>query len=381
MSETGAKLSCPTARVPALAWMGLKHVRKAVAPLRRGQEALRQILEKIPVIEIESIENEAAPGDWQPDLTARLLVDGKRHLLISAYESNGQPRYARPALLELRSFIAELALEATPVFVAPYVSPAVRKLCEGMDAGFLDLVGNCRITFNGVFIERTVADRPATERRKLRSLFRPKSAQVLRTPLREPGRAWRVIELAEDSGVSVGQVSNVRRGLIDREWASVSSDGLILSDPDTLLDTWRESYVAPNGKRFTFYTPLHGRALEDAARSGLSAESETGRAIFASFSAARWIAPYGRTGTHYFFADSAGLLKLQNALNLQPVSKGGNVIITVPEDQTLFANTVEPAPGAVCTNPVQTYLDLSIVGERGAEAADHLRLDVLSWPR
>lgn len=38
--------------------------------------------------------------------------------------------------------------------------------------------------------------------------------------LREPDRAWRVTELSEISGVSLGHVSNVRNGLIDREWAA-----------------------------------------------------------------------------------------------------------------------------------------------------------------
>jgi hypothetical protein len=75
------------------------------------------------------------------------------------------------------------------------------------------------------------------------------------------------------------------------------------------------------------------------------------------------------------------LRKLQVALKLAPASKGENVIVTVPKDSGLLSDTVEPAPGAVCTSPVQTYLDLSIAGERGAEAAEHLRRERLSWPR
>ncbi|HMM73554.1 MAG TPA: hypothetical protein PKC22_15270 [Rhodocyclaceae bacterium] len=89
----------------------------------------------------------------------------------------------------------------------------------------------------------------------------------------------------------------------------------------------------------------------------------------------------GRAPTHYFFADTEGLRKLQEALKLAPALKGENVIVLVPKDEGLLADTVEPAPGAVCTNPVQTYLDLSIAGERGAEAADHLRQEKLSWPK
>ncbi|HBK56042.1 MAG TPA: hypothetical protein DDZ76_07135 [Xanthomonadales bacterium] len=345
----------------------------------RAGEALRGLLEKIPILQIEGIKAEAVSGDWQPDLIARLLVDGRQHLLICGYKSNGQPRYARSALLELRNYVAQRAPQATPVFIAPYISPAVRQLCEEKGVGYLDLEGNARIAFGGVFIERMVADKPAAEQRELKSLFRPKSAQVLRAMLREPGRAWRVIELSENTGVSLGHVSNVRTALIDREWARASEDGLVLSEPEALLDAWRDSYTAPPGERLRFYTPLHGSALEDAARSALRAEDGLGRAAFASFSAAQWLSPYGRTGTHYFFADEEGLSKLRAALKLAPASKGENVVVTVPKDSGLFADTVEPAPGAVCTSPVQTYLDLSIAGERGAEAADHLRQEKLSW--
>jgi hypothetical protein len=254
-------------------------------------------------------------------------------------------------------------------------------LCEEKGVGFLDLEGNAPIAFGGVFIERVVTNKPVVEQRQLKSLFRPKSAHVLRTMLREPGRAWRVTELSEISGVSLGHVSNVRTGLIDREWARASDDGLVLVAPDALLDAWRDSYTAPPGERLRFYTPLHGSALEDAARNALRADQSPGRAAFASFSAAQWLSPYGRTGTHYFFADDEGLRKLQLALKLTPTSKGENVVVTVPKDSGLLADTVEPAPGAVCTSPVQTYLDLSIAGERGAEAADHLRQEHLSWPK
>lgn len=120
--------------------------------------------------------------------------------------------------------------------------------------------------------------------------------------------------------------------------------------------------------------------FENAARTALRSDGP-GRAVFASFSAAQWLSPYGRTGTHYFFADEDGLRKLQAALQLAPAAKGENMVIIVPKDTGLLADTVEPAPGAVCTSLVQTYLDLSIAGERGAEAADHLRKENLSWPK
>ncbi len=102
--------------------------------------------------------------------------------------------------------------------------------------------------------------------------------------------------------------------------------------------------------------------------------------MWASFSAAHWLAPYGRTGTQYFYADEEGLERLQSALKLSPVGKGENVVVNVLQDDGLFRDAVEPAPGAVCTSPVQTYLDLADAGERGQEAAEHLRREKLLWP-
>jgi hypothetical protein len=362
----------------------LKDVNSLKESEARAGEALRRLLAQVPIIQIEDIGHkprEVLATQGAPDLIAHIQADGHHYVLICEFKSNGQPRHARTALLALREYVAQCDAAALPILMAPYLSPAVRKLCQEKDVGYLDLEGNARIAFGGVYIERTVADRPAAEQRELKSLFKPKSAQVLRAMLREPGKAWRVTELSEATGVSLGHVSNVRAGLLDREWARASDAGIFLSEPDALLDAWRQSYVTPAGERRRFYTPLHGSALEDAARGVLGGRSDRGRAAFASFSAAHWLAPYGRTGTQYFFADHAGLEKLQTALKLAPASKGENVVVIVPKDEGPLADTVEPAPGAICTSPIQTYLDLSIAGERGEEAAQHLRRETLSWPK
>ena len=41
---------------------------------------------------------------------------------------------------------------------------------------------------------------------------------MLRTLLAEPERGWKIKELAEAASVSLGQASNVKRLLEDREW-------------------------------------------------------------------------------------------------------------------------------------------------------------------
>jgi len=159
----------------------------------------------------------------------------------------------------------------------------------------------------------------------------------------------------------------------------VSSEGLSLSEPDKLLDAWRDAYEPPGGRRSRFYTTLHSSAFEEAARKALRPSENDGQAVFASFSAAQWLAPFARVSTQFFYADDAGLNRLQELLKLSSASKGENVIVTVPKDHGLLRDTIEAAPGILCTSPVQTYLDLTASGERGIEAADHLRREKLTW--
>lgn len=344
-------------------------------------KALESILKEIPIVRLESVEIQPPAAGGDIDIVVHVIAANKPHVLVCEVQSNGQPRYVRNALLHLRDYIHRSNIQATPVFIAPYLSPEGQMFCRQNKAGFIDLQGNARLEFDGVFIERLVANKPSTERRELKSLFRPRSAQVLRAMLGDPNRQWRVEELARSTRVSLGHVSNVRTGLLDREWAQVSNHGLFLSDPDAVLDAWRDAYEPQIEKRVSFYTTMHGNSFETAARATLGSNPDKGRAIFASFSAAHWLAPYGRTGMQHFYADEAGLERLKITLQLSLAGKGENVIVTIPKDRGLFGDTVEPAPGAICTSPIQTYLDLAAAGERGREAAEHLRRELLKWPK
>jgi hypothetical protein len=72
-----------------------------------------------------------------------------------------------------------------------------------------------------------------------------------------------------------------------------------------------------------------GSAFEEAARDVLGVCSAAqGKAVFASFSAAHWLAPFGRTGMQYFYADNAALERLKERLKLSFSSKGENVAVT-----------------------------------------------------
>jgi hypothetical protein len=146
------------------------------------------------------------------------------------------------------------------------------------------------------------------------------------------------------------------------------------SRPDDLLDAWKSMYARRADHRARYYTPLHGKDFEDATRAALHAAGKGAHAVLSSHSAARWIAPYVSMGTTTFYADSRGEEILRDKLQLALVSRGENVVIETPRDDDVLFARIEAAPGVWATNYIQTYLDLSVSGERGAEAAEHLRL-------
>jgi hypothetical protein len=345
---------------------------------RKAASALEGLLTGIPLLELEQISAAVAVGqpDRGVDLVASAAFDGRPLRLFAQVKTNGQPRVARDTAYQLRHYLARVDTSGIPMFIAPYLSERAQAVCREEGMAYLDLAGNAHIAFGSVFIDRHVVGRPPAEKRALRSLFKPKSARILRVLLDDPRRAWRVTELAEAAQVSLGLVSTVGAALRERDWAEQGEGGLCLVDPDSMLDAWAEGYEAPRAEELRFYTHHHGKALtERLSRIG----SESGRAVLASFSAADWYAPYVRQGSTHLYADAAGLEALRDGLDLSVPPKGANVIVRIPDEDGVLADAREVAPRLRATSPVQTYLDLMQTGERGEEGARHLRDQTLGW--
>ena len=147
----------------------------------------------------------------------------------------------------------------------------------------------------------------------------------------------------------------------------------------SLLKSWREDYRQPAGHHISGYTLLHGDQLRNTLSGKLNPGPRPPRAICASNSAAQWFAPYVRVGTHSFYTDEPGAQMLKETLRLTHAAQGANVILRIPNDESLFEDAVQPAPGIFCANPVVTYLDLWNGNDRDREAADHMAAKCFPW--
>ena len=339
-------------------------------------DALRQLLAASPIVADLTID--ARPRDGGPDGHAEFSIDGAPCHLIIESKSSGQPRQVRNAMGQLGPALLRASGLTRGLVVAPFISPASRRLLEESNIGWLDFAGNARIVFPRLHLEIHKADRdPFATKREQRSLFFPKSARLLKLLLHKPFLPWKVVELAGQAGVSMGQVSNVRRALIEREWASAESgEGFRLTQPDALLDAWRDDGMHAPSVVLRGHTLMHGRALETAIEEVfVEAARHQSHVLLASHSVARRLAPYARVAGEFFYAAPVGIELLKKHLAISPVDKGENVTVFRPSDEGLWNETSDLGTQVQGTGPIQTYLDLLSTGERGREAADHWRAE------
>jgi len=354
--------------------------------LEAAATTVLDLLRDVPfVTNVEAAQNEILPGGHHADLVVRASVAGEDQTLICEVKASAQPREVRLAILQLNSMsLAGACTEATSVLVAPYLSPKSALICQDAGVGFADFDGNCRIILGRAYIERRTERKRNSLPRGLKSLFAPKATRALRVMLVPPLVSWRIEDLAQEAGISVGHTSNVRRALIDMDWARADKGGLRITQPRELLETWGKSYKRRKPKRESYYTLLHGEALhhalhaaaEDLFRSAIPERCNWAYSdlILSSHSAAERLAPFASVQTLHAYVSALGAEALESHLDLSPAPRGANVLLEPISDVGVCYGASPPTGhgGVPCTSAIQTYLDLLREGERSEDAAAHL---------
>jgi len=293
------------------------------------EDSLRACLQRVPFLEIDSLERGLNLGDAPMDIVADVRVAEQRQRLAIEVKSNGQPRVARTAAYRLAR-----VLESDPglygVFAAPYISPRTAEICFQEKIGYLDLAGNCRLAFGQVYIEQQGNPNPFAEKRDLRSLYSPKAARVLRVLLTDPKRPWRTQALAEEADVSLGQVANVKSLLEAREWLGSSEAGLMLKDPGSLLTEWAENSNYRKNVPRNYYTLKSVAEIEaDLAKA---CDGEGIKYALTGFSGAARYAPSVRYQRAMAYV-SRDVERIAKNLSLKEVTSGANVTLLTPSDE------------------------------------------------
>jgi hypothetical protein len=264
----------------------------------------------------------------------------------------------------------------------------------------VDMAGNGRIVLGThIYIERIGQPDLRTRSDSSAQLFLPKAERVLRVLLNAAGtqhRTWRVQPLAEEARVSIGQVARVKAALHERGFITADSTirrygGFHLIHPEELLREWATSVRTKRYRMGTDHTYNAVDSVMELKRMLCRKIPDRQDTVALSgLLAAERYAPYvvSPRFTAYIVEKEEGDLELiEEALELEPVESGVNVVLTIPRDdgvlylpEDLKADFTASPNSIQIVSPIQAYLDLQRLGGRAEEGAQHL-LEVYLRPR
>ena len=315
-------------------------------------------------------------GGQIADLLMKFRMGDRPHTLVLGVTSLGQPRHIREAVTRL-SEIRKAMPEAYPVAVSPYISPQSASLLKRSGLGYLDLSGNCHLSFENVLIEKEGKPNLRPANRPLKSLFAPRATRVVRVALVDPQHAWRLEELAKAAEVSLGHAHNVVKRLEELSWVERNGQQRIqLARPAELLEAWVDAYsYRQNDVQAYFSQERITRGL--VGELGRAAHEARRRYAFTLHSGAALVAPNVRFPAIHCYLEGDPE-PVARALGLRPGEGEGNVYFLAPYDHGVFYAPLAKGGLPVVCLP-QLYADLYHYERRGREQAAHLRREAMGY--
>lgn len=334
------------------------------------QQIIEKIFSEIPNIKTNIYKEQEI--DIGYDLSLILETESFEQKIIFEMKTSGEPKIARNAVNQLLRYISN-DKNLYGVFLAPYITTESANICIEAGIGYIDLSGNCRLSFQNTYIQKTNFPNKFLKRRDLMSLYSPKTERVLRVLLTYPYKEWRTVFLSSVADVNQGLVTQIKKKLLNREWIKPSGLGFIVEKPEQILNEWEKNYKITRNRKIDFYTFLSPSELEIELKS--ICEKENFIYALSGFSAANYLAPSVRNQktTAYILGN---IEDIGTQLNLKRVNSGANVTLYYPYDNGVFWETQEINQVRI-TSPIQTYLDLIQSKGRGEEAAQSIFKEVL----
>jgi len=332
------------------------------------------ILQAIPGLEVQQDYPPPRP-DYGVDVSFLVKYGQKKFKVVGEAKASGEPSVLRRSAAWLKDLVTKTKHDYALV-IAPFISKEGAEICRDLGVGFIDLSGNCLLSLEGLYVERSGCPNKFKKPREIQSLFSPKSSRVIRCLLSDPNRAWTLKGLAIETGVSIGLIHRIATALENSLFAKKERRAFKLEDPARLLEAWREEYFRRSPK-WARYVVRAGPIEESANELKVAANLYGVRYALSGPSGAGFIFSYLVPSVIHCYVD---VLKEEflNELKADPVSSEGNLLIRVVEQENEFIGS-RLVKGVYVVSDLQLYLDLWAMGGRGQEPAEELRRERLRF--
>jgi Transcriptional regulator, AbiEi antitoxin, Type IV TA system/Restriction endonuclease len=347
--------------------------------------ALPAVLEEGLGAPVRAVAPEGSSADRGADAVFDLDLDGRPTRMLVEVKRRVDRR-SLAQILEHARTARDRYPDAAFIVAAASIAPAAREELARAGVGYADLGGSVHLRAPGVLVRVDGGPAPAWAR-EARSdptinPFSDKASFVLRALLDDPGRGWRVTDVAEEAELTKGWVSLVAAELVRRGYAARSGAALRLEDAEAVLRDWSAAYAWRRNRVRSYVAPYVPEELPAVLAQALEAEPP-GQAALTLLAALDRIAPHVQNHgqTHLYVAGpnfEGTARRLEKALYLEPVARGGGFHLVLPYYRKSALFRARAAGELLMVSDVQLYLDLHAYPVRGHEAARMLLRTVLA---
>ena len=135
------------------------------------EKKIKEVLCEIPSISIEKTKKDVRISPlFRADLVLEIFLNSKKKNVIVEIKTVGEPRYIRSAVQQLSSYLRK-TIDAYGIIAAPYISENTGEICKEANIGYIDLSGNCFLSFDTIYIDKKNYKSIVFGKRDLKSLF------------------------------------------------------------------------------------------------------------------------------------------------------------------------------------------------------------------
>lgn len=318
---------------------------------------LKELLGRVPVVEDIQIADESEHG-----FTVILQERGSGSFEIHV------TCLKRAVPSSVKEVVSQSNGQLYCIIMAPYISDASAKICETYGVGYCDLSGNCLIQMDSIYISNKGNPNRYPVENHAKTIFKSSAkttSLILRELMKDVSKRWKIKELAEKVGCSIGMVSRVKTYLCEQSWAVMDSSGLHITDAESLMKEWSRAYEIPEA--ISCYTIESIPRFEEKC---YAAYRNNGVSLFLTgFSGGVRYAPVVRYTKAHVWVDRKDITDFLNLTECKKVDSGANVTVYIADSDEVFVDCREINQSRVAS-PVQVYLDCMQLKGRGEEMAE-----------
>lgn len=254
------------------------------------------------------------------------------------------------------------------IVMAPYISETSASILEENKCGYIDYSGNCLIATNSIYISSKGNPNKYPRHDSTENLFRVTShttSLILRVLLADTSKKWKVQELSQTVGCSIGMASKVKTYLCEQEWAEMTRDGLQIIDPSGLLESWSAAYSLPESINCYTLDPLP--VFESKCYAAYT-NSNISCALSGLSGGVRYTPVVRYTKAHVWIRQK-NISDFLDVTGCKIVDSGSNIsLLIAPGDELFYDSRIINNSRVV--SPVQAFLDCRQIKGRGEEMAE-----------